>query len=291
MNKPTTLHELRLLAIEEAMADDLVQLDEQAKAHNARLLAIEEAGANDKVLQTGEQASAHGLRLVAIEEAMANDKVLQAGEQPSAHDLRLVAIEQASAHDKVLLTGEQASAHDLRLVAIEEATANDLRLLAIEEEATANDLVEWAAVYSDEKSEAIDLMAGECSEQDLMLLDIELNFQPTTPMPLPNPVQERYDPAARNLGSTQEPQHARIAQQSALAYWANSHMTGNDQSSSAGKFESSACMIQQGDEIRKLRSKHDIDTPSTNFRKYQRGIIESYAKEKEKRGVYTCLIA
>jgi hypothetical protein len=227
MKNTPTLHELRLLAIEEAMADDLVQLEEQAKAHNARLLAIEEAGANDKVLQTGEQASAHDLRLVAIEEAVANDKVLLTGEQAEGIDLMLLA--------------PLRSAHDLRLLRIKEATANDL--------------VEWAA----EKSEAIDLMrlAGECSEQDLMLRDIELNFQPTTPMPLPNPVQERYDPAARNLGSTQEPQHARIAQHSALAYWANSHMTGNDQSS--------------------------IDTPSTNFHKYQRGIIESYAKEKEKR--------
>jgi hypothetical protein len=192
---------------------------------------------------------------------LAHDSRLLAEEEPDAHALRMRAIEDFIANDKKLSAQEPVSAHALRMRAIADATASDLLLLAKEEGDRPN-----FVLVADQKAKA----------QEEMLRNIEENFQASAPIPekyvFAKPEMKKAEP------SKQAPQHACLAQRTALAYWGNAtHQNASDQTSSAGKFDTT---IQMTARERVQPFEPGLQVASLNSANNSRKILHSYVEKK-----------
>lgn len=264
MNSSTlSPHQMRQRDIDEAIDYDLSQVQEQATAHQLRLIVIEEAIAIDLVLRAAEEATPHALRQRAIEEALLHDERLLAEEAPDAHALRMRAIEEFIANDKKLSAEEPVSAHALRMRAIADATASDLVLLADEEGIAPNFVL---------------VADGKARAQEDMLRHIEENFQASAPIP------EKYAFAKpegkKSESAKQAPQHARLAQRTALAYWgsATTNQNPSDQTSSGNRFDTTVQMPAR--EKRPQPFDPGLQVASLNASNNSRKILHSFVEKQ-----------
>ncbi|MBA3991996.1 MAG: hypothetical protein C0469_00620 [Cyanobacteria bacterium DS2.3.42] len=253
---------MRQRDIDEAIEFDLSQVQEQETAHQLRLIVIEEAIAIDLVLRAAEEATPHALRQRAIEEALAHDEKLLAEEVPDAHALRMRAIEEFIANDKKLSAEEPASAHALRMRAIADATASDLVLLADEEGIAPNFVL---------------VVDGKARAQDDLLRHIEENFQASAPVP------EKYvfakPEGKKSVSPKQSPQHACLAQRTALAYWGSpAPQNPTDQTGSANRFDTTVQMPAREKRLQPFEP--GLEVASLNAANNSRKILHSYVEKQ-----------